>query len=287
MDMNSMTMDMASTSTASAAMSTASSGMSGMSGMGGMDMGMGDSSCQISLTTSQMLWNWNTIDACFLSTSWHIRSRGMFAGSCIGVICLVLCLEFLRRVGREYDAFIVQRARLRALYLSGPSADLLIQQSGAAFPERRQKSSSKVNIASCCESHGHTYTDHADPDPSSSSDNIKDDTITSAPSQHCAPPIQTTAPCTHCNTPPGEPISIPFPRATANGLPNPCAVGPFRPSFVEQLVRALLHMLQFAVAYFVMLLAMYFNGYIIICIFIGAFLGSFIFSWEPVSLSKE
>ena len=46
-------------------------------------------------------------------------------------------------------------------------------------------------------------------------------------------------------------------------------------------------MLQFAVAYFVMLLAMYFNGYIIICIFIGAFLGSFIFSWEPVSLSKE
>ena len=27
----------------------------------------------------------------------------MFAGSCIGVICLVLSLEFLRRVAREYD----------------------------------------------------------------------------------------------------------------------------------------------------------------------------------------
>lgn len=53
-----------------------------------------------------------------------------------------------------------------------------------------------------------------------------------------------------------------------------------RPSLIEQAIRALLHMLQFAVAYFVMLLAMYFNGYIIICIFIGAFLGSFIFSWE-------
>ena len=45
-------------------------------------------------------------------------------------------------------------------------------------------------------------------------------------------------------------------------------------------MRALLHMLQFAVAYFIMLLAMYFNGYIIICIFIGAFLGALIFSWE-------
>jgi copper transporter 1 len=63
--------------------------------------------------------------------------------------------------------------------------------------------------------------------------------------------------------------------------------GPYRPSPMEQLVRALLHMLQFAVAYFVMLLAMYYNGYIIICIFIGAFLGSLVFSWEPVLLSKE
>jgi copper transporter 1 len=220
----------------------------------------------------------------------------MFAGSCIGVICLVLCLEFLRRVGREYDAFIVQRARLRALYLSAPSVDPLIQQGGAAIPECEQERSSKVNTASCCESHGHTHMhhDHADTDPSFSSDNIKDDIITSAPVQHCAPPMQTTAPCAHRNTPPGAPIStipaalsIPFPRTTANGLPNPWAVGPLRPSLIEQLVRALLHMLQFAVAYFVMLLAMYFNGYIIICIFIGAFLGSFIFSWEPVSLSKE
>jgi copper transporter 1 len=213
----------------------------------------------------------------------------MFAGSCIGVIALVLCLEFLRRVGREYDAFIVQRARLRALYLSTPSADSLIQQGG-------QERNSKVIPASCCESHGHTHThhDHADPDPFPSSDNIKDDIISPAPSQHCPPPIQPTAPCAHCNTSPVAPIntipaslSFPIPRATANGLPNRYALGPFRPSLVEQLVRALLHMLQFAVAYFVMLLAMYFNGYIIICIFIGAFLGSFIFSWEPVSLSKE
>ncbi len=27
---------------------------------------------------------------------------------------------------------------------------------------------------------------------------------------------------------------------------------------------------------------MYYNGYIIICIFIGAYIGSFIFHWEPL-----
>ncbi|KAJ5684340.1 uncharacterized protein N7477_000685 [Penicillium maclennaniae] len=83
---------------------------------------------------------------------------------------------------------------------------------------------------------------------------------------------------------PGEPLT------DCPGVPEsyrPCVMEPYRPSAVEQIVRAFMHMLQFAVAYFIMLLAMYFNGYIIICIFIGAFLGSLIFSWEPVSLNKE
>lgn len=57
----------------------------------------------------------------------------------------------------------------------------------------------------------------------------------------------------------------------------------FKPTLLQQIVRATLHMVQFAVAYFIMLLAMYFNGYIIICIIIGAWLGSFVFSWEAIS----
>ncbi|RMZ82785.1 hypothetical protein DV738_g1623, partial [Chaetothyriales sp. CBS 135597] len=81
----SMTMTMSS----STSTSTASMSMDGMMG-----------ECKIN-----MLWNWYTIDACFLSSSWRITSAGMFAGSCIGVICLVITLEFLRRVQREYDAF--------------------------------------------------------------------------------------------------------------------------------------------------------------------------------------
>ncbi|RFU27519.1 hypothetical protein B7463_g8830, partial [Scytalidium lignicola] len=45
-----------------------------------MEMSMGGgSSCKI-----DMLWNWYTVDACFISRSWHITSKGMFAGAFLG-----------------------------------------------------------------------------------------------------------------------------------------------------------------------------------------------------------
>lgn len=62
-------------------------------------------------------------------------------------------------------------------------------------------------------------------------------------------------------------------------------MAPFRPNLFQQMIRATLHMVAFAVAYFVMLLAMYYNGYIIICIIIGAWLGAFVFSWETVDIA--
>lgn len=30
---------------------------------------------------------------------------------------------------------------------------------------------------------------------------------------------------------------------------------------------------------------MYYNGYFIICIFIGAYLGAFVFQWETINIS--
>jgi hypothetical protein len=57
-----------------------------------------------------MLWNWYTVDACFLANSWHVKSRGMFAGSVIGVFFLVIAIEAVRRAGREYDRRLVQAA---------------------------------------------------------------------------------------------------------------------------------------------------------------------------------
>ncbi|KAM0478293.1 hypothetical protein ACHAPX_005483 [Trichoderma viride] len=178
------------------------------SSMGDM-MGMGGSTCQIS-----MLWNWNVIDACFISESWQIKSKGMFAGSCIGVILLVMALEFLRRLSKEYDRFIVK-------------------QHAAKF----QESSASTTTAAR---------------PAVPADVTKTG-LESVNSRELACPVRSAMP-------------------------------PFRPSVFQQAVRALIHMVQFAVAYFVMLLAMYYNGYFIICIFIGAYLGSFIFQWETLSV---
>ncbi|KAF4974387.1 hypothetical protein FZEAL_8719 [Fusarium zealandicum] len=162
-----------------------------------MDMGcMGHgaaSKCEIS-----MLWNWNTINSCFISSSWRVTSKGMFAGSCIGVILLVMSLELLRRSVKEWDRY-------------------LLRQHAAKFEGSASSSSNSAKVdngAAVC----------------------------------AAPPLP-----------------------------------PFRPNVWQQAIRALLHVMQFAVAYFVMLLAMYYNGYIIICIFIGAYLGAFIFQWETLS----
>lgn len=164
-----------------------------------------------------MLWNWNTVDSCFISESWHITSKAMFAGSCIGVVLLVILLEFLRRAGKEYDRYIVAQ-HVHSL-TSSTNAD-----------------------------------NHTVPSSSSSDNGAKTGVSTS--------------------------VLVSAGAAAARGHK-------FRPSILQQAIRALLHMMQFAVAYFVMLLAMYYNGYFIICIFIGAYLGYFVFGWESFGVERE
>ncbi|KAH0551095.1 hypothetical protein GP486_007559 [Trichoglossum hirsutum] len=141
--------------------------------MPSMGMSMGPGACKIS-----MLWNWYTIDSCFIARTWHIRTRAAFGGSCIGVILLVLCLELLRRVQREYDRYITRTRKQQ----DPPS-------NGSGSPTKREAFALTANIFSQ--------------------------------------------------------------RA-------------FRPTIPQQLVRSLLYMLQFAVAYFIMLLAMYYNGELIL-----------------------
>ncbi|KAF2001468.1 Ctr-domain-containing protein [Amniculicola lignicola CBS 123094] len=191
-------MDMGSTT-----MAATMTGMSMPTGTAEASMADMMGGCQIS-----MLWNWNTIDACFISESWHITSKGMFAGSCIGVILLVLSLEFLRRAGKEYDRYIIAQYT-RSLPAHAPASSTSSHDGGKG--------------------------------PSASADAA------------CHPGV---------------------------------AAEKFRPNILQQAIRALLHMLQFAVAYFVMLLAMYYNGYLIICIFIGAFIGYFIFGWESFNIKQ-
>lgn len=191
------------------------SGMSGMAGMAGMSstpaptmtpmngtlatmpLSQNDAACSMS-----MLWNWHTINSCFISKSWHIRSNGGFAGTCIAVVFMVMAIELVRRLQRDYDRFLLARWKLR-------------REIGKEF-----NSYSKEKATATDRLLGRT------------------------------------------------PISFLGRRRHVDG---------FMPSFTEQSIRSIFYLLQFAGAYFTMLLAMYYNGYVIICIFIGGYLGNLFF----------
>ncbi|TID18413.1 ctr copper transporter [Venturia nashicola] len=171
-------------------------------------MDMGGDDCKIA-----MLWNWYTVDACFVSHTWRITSAAMFAGSCIGIILLVLLLEFLRRASKEYDAYIL-RAHQQKFAMASPPMSSALSSTDAG-------------------------------------DGRKGETI-----------------------------------LTRSFLRSSNSANKFRPSFLQQMVRAGFHTVAFAVGYFLMLLAMYYNGFIIMSIFIGAYLGFFIFGWESIELGS-
>ncbi|KAK2751178.1 Copper Transporter integral membrane protein that functions in high affinity copper transport [Myotisia sp. PD_48] len=194
--------------TSSASMPAATGGMAMDHGGGGHGSG---NACKIS-----MLWNWNVINSCFISSSWRITSKGMFAGSCIGVVLLVMSLEFLRRLGHEYDKYALGQPSLFDSVLSSK----------------------------------HSSIQHPHDDDSENNQGVaKAGSGSGSDTMGCV--------------------------STA-----PCARKPRRPNLLQHFFRSLLHMVQFGVAYFIMLLAMYYNGYFIICILIGAFLGSFVFQWK-------
>lgn len=131
----------------------------------------------------------------------------MFAGSCIGVIFLVMSLTFLRRFHREFEIQIARSARTRIT--------------------------------------------NATPRVSTQED-VGSESVTLRKNRISDPTSPPAMPAAH------------------------------RPTIIQQSIRALLHMIQFAVAYFIMLLVMYYNGYIIISVLIGSFLGYFAFEWEPI-----
>lgn len=229
-------MNMAMGTATAAADAAATTGAMAMGGMGGMNhggMGGGDpNACKIS-----MLWNWNTINACFIARSWHVRTKGMFAGTCIGIVCLGIAVEIVRRLQREYDRYLLRRW----LDKSGQSA---VASADVVNPE----------------------TNYADGSGKSSTASV---------------PVvngQVTYPVGAWTVMMNDPI-FPVLRSSPNAAF-------YTPSVFAQLVRATLYLFQYAGAYFIMLLAMYYNGYIIICIFIGGLLGNFLFgadTFKPVT----
>ncbi|KAJ5749888.1 hypothetical protein N7533_006916 [Penicillium manginii] len=229
----------------------------------------------------------------------------MFAGSCIGVICLVLCLEALRRLGREYDSFIIRRARQRRMYLDettleGHSKDPEAKKfhENGAFGAGPLPKTGENGLHQAAAEESRTAVDQQDrilpsPEPANENTSGEPQTTATAVANQADQPLDPSHKSPWFSVSP-KPVAVDQ-QQWGNSIPMSSRIPPalpsqnvrHRPSPVEQVVRALLHTFQFGVAYIIMLLAMYYNGYIIICIFLGAFLGSLIFSWEYVSSDKQ
>lgn len=166
------------------------------------------SACKIS-----MLWNWYTIDSCFISKSWHNHSKGAFAGSCIGVFFLVAVSQWLHRFAREYDSAIIQRQTARMAIFDSSKAELESQE----LPYVSSQNPAMYAI-------GHRW------------------------------------------------LFAPVSSFGVTALP------------VEHLIRCILFAIEWGLSYIIMLLFMYYNGYIIICCILGAFFGRLVFTYnEPLN----
>jgi copper transporter 1 len=215
-----------------------------------------------------MLWNWYTIDACFLSTTWQVKSGQGFAGTCIAVVTLVLTLSALNKLGRIYDRYLAYKAR-RVDFVPS-NEDFLVERNEKPYRDSEQSSSVDEG------KHGEMMdTDVIAPVGQCSS-------VMKAPQSCCSSkPLPPPRPIVSTLDKFGAVTSSPRPRLQTRHSK------PIRRTLTQQIIRSLIHTAQLAVAYFTMLLAMYFNGYIIISILIGAFLGEMLFGWDMAGVQDE
>lgn len=223
--------------------------MSGMSGMSGMD---GTSTA----CSMNMLGNWQTINTCVLTSTWHIKTEAQFAGTCIGVFLIVFTIETVRRWSREFDRWILESAAVERRETRRKN-----QQLKTEMAARLADAHTGLSIA---DSHSRlAHLDH---------------------------------------------IFFGTPIASGNCRQRALSSMRFRPKMWQQLLRSLLYGVQFTGAvstsfssishqifvltmsclcqqYLVMLIAMTFNGFIIIAIVLGGIFGHFFSTWDTMGSS--
>ncbi|CCD27135.1 high-affinity Cu transporter CTR3 NDAI_0J02430 [Naumovozyma dairenensis CBS 421] len=260
--MTSMLMSMASSSATAtnnmdmAATATATSSAAAMGGMGGMG-GMGSANaCKIS-----MLWNWYTINTCFIARSWKNDTRGKFAGSCIGCFLLVLIAQWLNRISRQLDVELVKRhSQVQwAKYIvekqeftdgsSSQKSDEKEIHTGKAT-ELSNESSFMTLIVALGKTLSHYWFLNFIGNGDLREDS--DDLFLKTKKQ--------------CNS------------GTTNAQTNAVF-----PSLLDHIARSFLFLVQWGLSYIIMLLFMYYNGYIIISCGLGALFGRLIFNYEPLA----
>lgn len=191
-----------------------------------------------------MLWNWYTINTCFLSASWHVASNGAFAASCLGALLLVMAMEALGRLGKEFDAWVLRGFQAQAAAVSHHNSAV------SPFPSSFAQTVVTTALPVKNDSSG-----GGDGDASGEGRDLL--VIRGGAAAAAAAATEE---------------SKARRRMTAT-------VMVFRASPLQQLIRSLLHAVSLGLAYIVMLLVMSYNGYIIICVIIGAGLGKFFCDW--------
>ncbi|POS78212.1 ctr copper transporter [Diaporthe helianthi] len=253
---------MSSTLTDKASSTATSAAAAIATGMGSMGMSM----------SNVMLWNWHTIGACFITPQWQIATEGAMVGTCFGVIFLVMALEGLRRSAKEFDRYLIKKHKEVAesrYHQVSPTAPADTGNPISVLPPPV----TAPPPAECCTGSRKSSSTAVAPEWSGLVHGGGDAALSSVKEK------------------PGLPGQVTWGRAATTAAAEGISVvtsgesgcsAPFRPNLWQQMMRALFHAAQFTVAYFVMMLAMNYNGYIIISIMVGAYFGSFIFSWETL-----
>ena len=196
-----------------------------------------------------MYWNWYTKGACFLTKSWKIGSAAHFGLTCLFIIFLVVAIEFVRRMQREYDRYIT-RDREEAM---GPR----VGHSNATTVVDNTTATTTTTAAAAA--------------------------ATADESNDCCSNVDKIANAHSCC---GDTTGVHRVRGLRNNvkLAVHAPTLRFRPTLLQQFVRALLYTVQFGIGYLLMLFVMYYNGYIYFCMLIGAFIGFLLFSWDNLAV---
>ncbi|KAH3688107.1 hypothetical protein WICPIJ_000878 [Wickerhamomyces pijperi] len=207
-----------------------------------MDMSSSSSSSSSSTCKISMLWNWYTINSCFIAKSWHVRTKAQFAGSCIGCFFLVMSAQWLHRFSREYDAAIARRKQV------------MLSKTGVTGGQTKKVASDSGDSSLDIDSW----------------ENDKRASLMFLPSDS---PISNLF----------QPIIYVFSHDWFLNFSSLSNASMSYPNFIEHTIRALIFAVQWTQSYIIMLLFMYYNGYIIISCILGAFFGRLVFNYEPIT----
>lgn len=76
-----------------------------------------------------------------LGSDWHVRSKGGFAGTIIGIFLLAIAIEAVRRAHREYDKRLIAQRRPLLTAIATPTHALTKDDSSDASPSTPLRSS--------------------------------------------------------------------------------------------------------------------------------------------------